>query len=43
MNASVLGHTSPNTLGLCSRPIRGAALRDTRRGAETDWKRWAGW
>ena len=26
--------TPANTLGLCSRPMRGAALRDTRRGAE---------
>ena len=26
--------TSVNTLGLCTRPMRGAALRDTRGGAE---------
>ena len=26
--------TSENTLGLCSRPMRGAALRDTRLGAK---------
>ena len=36
--------TPVNTLGLCTRPMRGAALRDTRRGAETKWRSEArGW